>query len=226
MRTLALCLPRYGAPEPEHLECLDALLITTEAGPYRLGMAIGSGPNIDIVRAQIANQAASADLWLWLDADMVFDPVEVLRMVIEADERQAIVGGLYTSKRPGGSLQASPVGAELVCFEGGGLVPAKAFGFGCVAMPSRLYTRIAKALEVRGVDVRGEQLLPLFQPLVSDGAYHSDDYSFCMRARRAGVSLYVDTRPRLGHVGRCTYYVDDPPPVERPRSLTLNLGDR
>jgi hypothetical protein len=226
VKTLALCLPRYGVPEPEHAECLDALLVATESGPYRLGMAVGSGPNIDIVRAQIASQAAPAELWLWLDSDMVFDPAEVLRMIQEADQRQAIVGGLYVAKQPGGSLQASVPGEQVECFERGGVFPAKAFGFGCVAMPSRLYTRIAEELGVRPVDVRGERVLPLFQPIVDDAGYRSDDYSFCLRARRAGVSLFVDTRPRLGHVGRQTFYLDDAPPRERATSLTLKLGDR
>lgn len=225
MKTLALCLPRYGAPEPEHAECLDAFIEAAQYR-YRVAKAPGTGPNIDIVRAQIASQAAQADVWLWLDADMVFDAAEVLTMVVASVELGAIVGGLYISKRAGGSLQASPVGDELTCFAGGGLAPAKAFGFGCVAMPSRLYTRIAEELGVRPVDVRGEQVIPLFQPIVSDGVYHSDDYSFCMRARRAGVSLYVDTRPRLGHVGRHTYFLDDRGAAERVESLTLKLGDQ
>lgn len=227
MKTLALCLPRYGSLEPEHAECLDALLVATESGPYRLGMAVGTGPNIDIVRAQIAYHAAQVDLWLWLDSDMVFDSAEVLRMVAEADERQAVVGGLYVAKTPGGALQASVPGEQVECFGTGSVVPAKAFGFGCVAMPARLYPLIAARLGVKPTELEpGVEVLPLFRPVVDAEGYHSDDYSFCLRARAAKVPLYVDTRPRLGHVGRYTYYLDDLGAPERVASLTLKLGDR
>jgi hypothetical protein len=226
VKTLALCLPRYGAPEPEHQACLEALLVTLE-GRYRAGIAEATGPNVDIVRARIAALAAPMELWLWLDADMVFDAEEVLRMVDEADQRDAVVGGLYTSKSRDGSVQGRPEASELACFDGGGVVPARAVGFGCVAMPGRLYGRIAEHLGVRPVaGVGTEAVLPLFQPIVDDAGYHSDDYSFCIRARAAGVPVLIDTRPRLGHVGRYTYYLDDPTPREHAASLTLRLGDR
>lgn len=56
---------------------------------------------------------------------------------------------------------------------------------------------------------------------LSDGQYHGEDNSFFVRAKRAGLRVLCDTRPRIFHKGAYKFALEDTPlAVPRARSLT------
>lgn len=50
-----------------------------------------------------------------------------------------------------------------------------------------------------------KKLPPLFNPIVSFPNYFGEDYSFCIRAKKAGLKIGVDTRIQIIHTGRMDY---------------------
>lgn len=57
--------------------------------------------------------------------------------------------------------------------------------------------------------VTNTSIRPFFSLLQEEGLYFGEDVSFCRRAERAGVELFMDTRLRLSHKGSYTYTLED-----------------
>ncbi len=207
---VAVCLPSHGGAYRGHEKCLAAL---RHAEPSWNFLELAGAPCIDIARAVLAEQAleVGADMLLWLDADMTFT-VETARTVVrEAAERRAIVGCLYAGKKLGGDPQAVFKGAErpIDCFESGSVIEVHAIGFGVVAFPAAMLGVIARELSLRAQQIGEKFYRPWFTSDPTWDCMHSDDYSFCRRAREAGYRVFADTRQRVGHIGLHTFHLED-----------------
>lgn len=137
-----------------------------------------------------------ADFILWLDSDMVFAPDTLERMIKTLDEHPEIdiLSGLYFRR----AYPFTPVlfskldgGGKDVTFEDYTDIPEGLFevagcGFGCVLM------RTECLFDMLDEDGRGRWFTPL------EGA--GEDCAFCIRARRAGFSIYCDPSIELGHM--------------------------
>jgi hypothetical protein len=219
--TVAVCRPTFGAPFRRHLKCLRDLF---RAHPEWLDIESG-GPCVDVVRNVLAEHALArgADTLVWLDADMTFTVTTVDALVAECRARQAIVGCLYAEKRSAALPQVSLLEprAAIRCFAGGEVLKVEAIGFGVVAHPASILEAVAKTLRAQVVGP-GQTARPFFTGDPSAPQMHSDDYSFCRRARLAGFSVYADARHRVGHLGEYEYHLEDCAP--RPRYETLELA--
>jgi hypothetical protein len=147
------------------------------------------------------NGSVNYDAILWLDSDMVFNPMQVTMLL---RHKVDIVGGYY----------ACEGGQELTCgmFEKGsihklltektlqelprkdGLVEVGYNGFGFM-------------LTRRGVFESLEY--PWFAPYFTDRGvvkdFSGEDVGFCMKARDKGYKIYVDPTLRIGHEKKCVY---------------------
>lgn len=138
-----------------------------------------------------------ADYILWLDSDMVFSPDTLERMLKTLDEHPEIdiLSGLYFRR----VYPFSPVlFSELDEGEDGNIVfkdyndyPEEIFeiagcGFGCVLMRTDC---LFQMLDEDGVG-------RWFTPLGGAG----EDCAFCIRARRAGYTIYCDPSIDCGHM--------------------------
>jgi hypothetical protein len=115
---------------------------------------------------------------------------------------------------------------------GGGLIEALYAATGFLHVRREVYTRTRDALALPVCNERfGKPTIPWFQPAVRpDGAgewYLAEDYAFCDRAKRAGLTAWADTRLRLWHYGTYAYGWEDAGRApERFDDFTLNLGGR
>lgn len=50
---------------------------------------------------------------------------------------------------------------------------------------------------------------PFFSLLQREGAYYGEDVSFCLRAKDAGVGVFMDSRVRVAHKGAYAYELED-----------------
>ena len=50
---------------------------------------------------------------------------------------------------------------------------------------------------------------PFFTPFVEGDRYYPDDYGFCERAARAGVKVFTDCLPVVGHHGQYCYLASE-----------------
>lgn len=184
-------------------------------GCEKLGLnvkRIATSAGIDRQRSMIAQRFLDAghDQIFWIDADISFDPADVVTML---EHPEPFVCGAYVQKLSGGRPVLCPdVAADerIVFGKGGGLIPVRSCGFGFVMTRAEVFAKIGEKLPLCA-DREGP-FRPYFHCIVSEQAYLSEDLSFCQRAREAGVQLLCDTRPRLWHHGEYSYSLEDTQP--------------
>lgn len=173
---------------------------------------IATNAGIDRQRSMIAERALEAghDQLFWIDADVSFDPRDVVSML---EHEQPFVSGIYVQKKSGGKPTICPdvdPATPIVCGEGGSLIPIQTCGFGFVMTRAEVYRKVGETLPLCK-DPDGS-FRPYFHPIVEGDVYYSEDVSFCRRARAAGFELSCDTRPRLWHHGNYAYGLEDTQP--------------
>lgn len=148
-------------------------------------------------RDQIAKKALldEADLVMWFDSDMVFNPDTLKKMLEHIDNGADFVTGIYYRR----AAPFSPVAFKTMELnEDGtaftwdefdqipdGLFEVGACGFGCVLMKSEIFVAVFSKF--------GQ----MFTPIANCG----EDIAFCWRARQCGYKILADPSIGLGHVG-------------------------
>ena len=159
-----------------------------------------SGPLIAAARTYLVERflGTDADWLLQLDADMVFTPSDLVRLIESADSVSVpIVGGLYvgTGQRIGdpgaeaGDLDGD--GFRLLLPESRGVVPVDFVGAGALLVHRSVFVDLAD---------RHPRPQPWFQEVAVDGRVDGEDWEFCRRAKAAGYPVHVNADVRLGHV--------------------------
>lgn len=224
-----ICVPSYDSGTFE----TEQLLAQLRADGWTLYRLQGLS-HVGRARSHLATQALGLDSrpWLmWIDADMLFDPDDVGRMIRAADRSGAeLVGGVYVGKEvQGGKFCCQFVEPRgVVLGEGGGLVPVTHIGFGFVATHRRAFDLIASQVPKvhfgRGPDGGPMFGRAWFQDLIEGDHFWGEDYAFCTRLRRAGGTCLADTRRRLYHLGRYAYGWEDAAHALI-RGESIELGD-
>ena len=148
-------------------------------------------------RDQIAKKALldEADLIMWFDSDMVFNPDTLQRMLKLIDEGNDMVTGVYYRRTPPFSpvvfktmeINEEGTGFEWTEFEQipDDLFEVGACGFGCVLMKTEIFVSVFAKFGL------------MFTPIANCG----EDIAFCWRARQCGYKIIADPSISLGHVG-------------------------
>ena len=205
-------VPVITAAEP----VTDALLDVLKSRGYVVRKLWGSS-QVDLARSTLAAQAFKEGFeeTFWIDADQVFNPDDV-------DHIRALdlpfVAGMYPCKGPkrmAGKLKSN---AKVIFGAGGSVVEVELVGMGFTYVHCEVYAAILQQGHTKlcGGGYDGTTLYPFFLPLLEKmtadatmSTYLSEDYSFCIRAKRAGYPPMVDTRVKVGHIGKKTYTWDD-----------------
>lgn len=135
-----------------------------------------------------------ADLIMWFDSDMVFNPDTLLRLLKDIDDGADFVTGVYyrrTSPFTPTLFSKLDINEEGVAIwdqieevPDKGLFEVAGCGFGCVLMKTDIARDVFKKFG------------RLFSPIGEVG----EDLSFCWRARECGYKLLCDPDIPLGHV--------------------------
>ena len=135
-----------------------------------------------------------ADLIMWFDSDMVFNPDTLLRLLKDIDDGADFVTGVYycrTSPFTPTLFSKLDINEEGVAIwdqieevPDKGLFEVAGCGFGCVLMKTDMARDVFKKFG------------RLFSPIGEVG----EDLSFCWRARECGYKLMCDPDIPLGHV--------------------------
>lgn len=187
-----------------HARFMRSLLLLDKVGDVSYAMHYGS--LIYDSRNQLIQAAKDegVDRILWFDSDMDI-PMNAMRILSEdLDNGYEIVSGIYW-KRKEPYTPTIFSDCDVVKLDNGQLLPfhevyadypkdqifeVAAFGFGCVMMSMEAACKVT-----------GEFGLMPFMPTAGFG----EDLSFCMRARKAGIKLWCDSRVRCGHIGQKIY---------------------
>lgn len=184
------CMDQVAAPFAQSL----ASLIKPKDTETIIQMLCGSLIYDSRNKLAAAAVKAEADYILWIDADMVFNPDALLKLMQDLDEGADIASGLYFRR----AKPYTPVAFDkLEIPEGGpasftnytgpleGITEVGGVGFGFVLMRTDV---LIDCFSVYGT---------CFTPLAGFG----EDLSFCWRARQQGYKIMLDTGVKCGHVG-------------------------
>lgn len=148
-------------------------------------------------RNEIAKRALSdgADLVMWFDSDMIFNPDTLKRLLHIIDQGADMVTGIYYRRTKPYTptifktmeIDDKKEEAEWTEFES---IPSEPFevaacGFGCVLMRTEMFVAVFAKFG------------NMFSPIGNVG----EDIAFCWRARQCGYQIIADPTIGLGHVG-------------------------
>lgn len=148
------------------------------------------------------------DVLVFIDADMVFDAADILKLI---DGGKDVAALSYTIRKPGGRFnterELNEQGVTPVYSINGDLwCKAERTGTGIMAITRHAFGRMA--LHHAGTeytDDNGQQVLGLFDFAIMDGKYYGEDYLFCKRWRDIGGEIWILTDATVGHVGEYVY---------------------
>jgi len=223
MEKKTIVLATYGkAREHLHGECMDAL--KDMGTPV---MATRASAHIDVARSMLACSALAhgADVVVFIDHDILFDPMDVEPLAEEARARCAVVGAPYSMRKMGAGIVGAidPAAGEVLFGEGGKPYPAiGVVGMGFTAIHRSAFELLDGLSEYAPVNSSEGIMRPYFKKLVVGGYWLHEDASFCHAVRQAGGQTFVDTRIRLKHLGDHPYDIQDAR-VRPPEEATVRV---
>lgn len=150
------------------------------------------------------------DTLMFIDADMTFDPNDVIRLLaFSGGPTKNIVGGTGVARKKEKTfhlnLDTDKDGNLLM--DAMGLARAKQMGTGFMMVQRKVFeTLIERHPEWRFLDVAsGRTIYSLFDFKSTPEGYIGEDYNFCDRARADGFQVWVDPTIHLGHMGVIEY---------------------
>lgn len=169
-------------------------------------------------------QDKTMDMLMFIDADVVFNEHDVLRLILADRE---FCGGIYPRKTINweGVKQAVMAGKDkpedwscsylfnAVGMEGGqadddGMIEVTHAATGFLLLRRSVFDRLIPTTPMYEDVIGGKPMVgyDFFQVGVGpNGKYTSEDYWFCNKWREAGGRIYVNPYLRLGHIGTYTF---------------------
>lgn len=228
LKKVLICTPAYDGQVKTGY--FTSVLNVVLQGPAR-GYEVNVYTNTDSLITRARNNAVADfldgawDYLFWIDSDISFQPEQFFR-VLDLD-REVVTAG-YPLKRyfypeqptnlSGRLLEASML-RYAVTLDGDLAIPEDGFaevveaatGFMCISRAAldlavQSYPELKYQSDQGGLGAPvSENHYLLFDTMVEDGRYLSEDYAFCRRMRRLGVPIWLDLRSELTHTGSADY---------------------
>ena len=173
---------------------------------------------VDRARSMVATRFlldTTHDVFLSLDDDIIYDPLDVVKACELVHKGYDIVGAGYVAKKDGGShIMAKPFPGQTIRFGADSEpVEVRCVSTGFMAISRKVFEKMSDTLPLCHADRKEIKMYPFFQPQPKeiDGKmiYLSEDWAFCERARDLGFNVWLDPSIWLAHAGRYLYDIDD-----------------
>lgn len=190
MRSVYIGIPAYGGVEAEFLNSVLAGVLVCRAAGWDIEYEVLPGCSlITKARNEIASRflRSHCDCLLFLDADVVFDAADMLRLL---DRPEDVIGSAYVRKDGSGKYNVRPLDS---LNESDG-------AWECEGIATGFLKISRKALESMDVPTYGASKA-FFESGMVDGLYWGEDYLFCKRYREQGGRVWL-LPADIGHVGK------------------------
>lgn len=146
---------------------------------------------------------------LFLDSDVTFTHDDIVRLMAVATNKD-IVAGIYPRKKADKNLIANVIYDEKgdLIFDENGLFEAACVPTGFMLIRRHVLEKLRDLHpEWAYSDEEGEENgnraihYAFFDFSLQNGLYYGEDYTFCMRARDAGMKVHIDPGLVIGHYG-------------------------
>lgn len=203
-----LSLVVYGGVQPATHYCLEKLMqyaIKTGEFKYYESMSTQDAlvSRARSIEAHRFIEANLAPYLIFVDADIVFEPEHIKKLLENLKKGYDLIGGCYTFK-DGGDLAQCGIGSKILM--DGSIHEVEYISTGFWGMSRKLCDTIRIGLDLHMCD-KGEKWENV--PYFECGAYEhptmgwmfiSEDWDFVNKARKVGVKPYLDTSIRVGHM--------------------------
>lgn len=201
---IAILSPLLGSVDTDHMSCIEKV-------PLYITRVRFAGCNLlDQARSALVTLGKNthADVFVWIDSDIIFEPRDVEALASKLTDEYPIVSALYPTK----DHRLNIIGTVAPGKETDeGLRPASRVGFGFLATKASVFEAIGKTLpDVRLQSAMGITSKPYFLPIVDDGQYLGEDFSFSLRAERAHIKMAFAHAIRVAHKGAYRYTLEGP----------------
>jgi hypothetical protein len=177
--------------------------------------------NLPVERCFLVHEARKmkADVMLFIDDDITFEPQTAFSIIRSAVEEKAVVAATYKVKMPEGrhvgfALEQANRPPETK----GTLKGMASVGMGMTAIHMSVVDRILRLHEsgeyhipfFKAKRFPGEQIAGLFEfkvgeDLAGDARFIQEDEMFCQHVIKTGGKIWIDTAFTVGHVGQFVY---------------------
>jgi hypothetical protein len=227
-------IPYIGGRHAAHLRCMNTLrsigvhIIEYDGCPY-----------IDMAQAYLVETAleqTKAEVFMFIEHDMVFDPQDVERMIQRLlDSEYDAVGAIYALKTFGiqqyiGKL-ADP--KSMLTFYKPGMYAADFLGFGFTAIRRSVFELLSSTLPFVECSVVNRSVHPFFLNAIEqlkEGEpfrYNGNDVSFFNRMLKAKLKIAADLEINVGHLGNHEYHLEDASHIlNRPKAFNVVFNAR
>lgn len=173
------------------------------SGLYKGWMPMAGQSDIYVARNVLVNtfyRDPQFDTLVCIDSDIGFTREQFEALV---DSPAAFVSGMYPNKSPNPVWLFIPEHSSTPTVKdtpASGLMKARGFGLGFVKIERQMLDAIVEAKLVPTFS--NGQSHQFFNGRIEDEHLLSEDYSFCLTARQAGIQPYVNCGISLEHDGR------------------------
>src|SRR4051794_16006201 len=214
---IAICIPRYGDTKGEFTVSLARMLVRTlsipvgsPAGPVKFEIEIFSTTSSDLPASRTGllkrAMAWQARYLLWLDADHIFPPDALLRLLRHSlpvvgcnyPRRAAPTGPVATRYNEEGELEQLWTTAAKA--QAGEIEEVAVLGLGFCLLDMRIFAQVQAHAEAGAGWAKWEPFERILSP--DTGSRMGEDAAFFAALRAAGVKAYVDhgLSWHIGHV--------------------------
>lgn len=187
MKSVYIGIPAYGGVEAEFLNSVLAGVLVCQAAGWDIEYEVLPGCSlIAKARNQITDRflASGRDCLLFLDADLVFDAGDMLKLLERPED---VIGSAYVQKNGLAKYNVRPL---YPLNESNGAWECEGIATGFLKISREAFARTPK---------------PYFETPEIDGETWGEDFYFCRKHREAGGSVWM-LPARIGHVGKFTYW--------------------
>ena len=186
------------------IPCLDSIAARTVKSLFDLSAPEGCETCVEFMesslvylsrdRLAVMAMEEKADFILWIDSDMVFPPDMLQKLIADAESGKDMITGLCFRRRPDYNpaiwkrLRPGLPGESVVetydDYPEEAVFEVEACGMAAILMRTSVIREVF------------EKEKALFAPIPGYG----EDVSFCLRARKAGFSVWCDSHIKVGHL--------------------------
>lgn len=188
---VGICIPTGGSVKTKFLNCLIGMMNFCEA-PFYFYSCEGSLLPKNRQGLVLRALGDGCTHVLFIDSDMTF-PACLVDKMLQADKD--VLGINCTGRKLPLRFMAEDNGRQIVTDkDSSGLCEVNRVGTGVMMIKAEVFDRIEKPWFILG-----------YNP--DTDLYTGEDYWFCQRCRKAGVSVYIDhdLSKSVGHVGDYIY---------------------
>lgn len=227
MKKVLIATPAYGGVVTEAY-FQSMLRLTAEARKRNVHVDIMTLTNESLITRARNNITATflAGEWtdlFWIDADIVFTPDHFFKLL---DSPHDVCATVYPMKGLDWETMSEVVGSDQDVLRAASVISVVNFAPGAVVVDGFAqcldagtgFMRITRTVLEHVIEAHPEleyntdghneqgRRWAIFDTMIADGRYLSEDYAFCRRWQQIGGEVWVDvTSPILGHQGSYTY---------------------